>query len=81
MLNKVSSHFPSTISSTFVSTSPDLLLVSVYGVAGDADAVGRPGRVDGDGQPADQGDAGRGSLLQLHVQWRVRGTCGARSQD
>ena len=49
-----------------------LLLVGVYGVAGDADAVGGPGGVGGDGQPADKGDPGGGALLQLHVQGSVR---------
>ena len=62
----------------FTVNSSCLLLVGIYGVTGDADPVGGPGGVDGDGQPADEGDPGGGTLLQLHVQGGVRRAWGGR---
>lgn len=52
-----------------------LFLVSVDGVASDTDAVGGPGGIDGDRQPADQGDSWGRTVLQLDVQGRIRRTC------
>lgn len=52
-----------------------LFLVSVDGVASDADAVGGPGGIDGDRQPADKGDSWGRTVLQLDVQGRIRRTC------
>lgn len=56
----------------------NLLLVSVDGVASDADPIGDPSSVDGDGQPADLNNPWRRALLQLHIQRSIRGTWGSR---